>query len=133
MKKLLAIIGISFLFLPAGAAYAQPSYTSVTDRAGSAVYGSENQVPVFAEVLGRLLQVLLSILGLVLLGYLIVGGMFYFSAGGNEDRVKKAKAMLRNSIIGIILVSASLVIANFVTQSIESATSSAPVEETATQ
>ena len=37
------------------------------------------------------------------------------TAGGNEEQVKKAKNMLRNSVIGIIIILAALAVATFVT------------------
>ncbi len=52
----------------------------------------------------------LGIAGSVAVLFLIVGGFLYITAGGDSDRLDKAKATIKNSIIGIVIILLSLVI-----------------------
>lgn len=121
MKKLFFLM-LSALLLPFEAFAQNATSQELVNSAAQGAYGGQPNN--FTDTVGLLLQVLFSMLGLVLLGYLIVGGVFYMTAGGNEDQVKRAKNMLRNSVIGIIIILTSLAISNFVIRNIESATTS---------
>lgn len=68
--------------------------------------------------LGRILQVLLGFVGLILLGVILMGGYTWFTAGGDERKVEKARAWLKNGVIGMILISSAWVITSFVMQSL---------------
>lgn len=52
----------------------------------------------------------LGIAGSVAVLFLIVGGFLYITAAGDSDRLDKAKATIKNSIIGIVVILLSLVI-----------------------
>ena len=46
---------------------------------------------------------------------LIVGGIQYMTAGGNEEKATKAKKLMINAIIGIVIVFAAIFILDLVT------------------
>ena len=48
--------------------------------------------------------------GILLLVYLVYGGVSYIIAGGDEKQVTKAKQMLTNAIIGLVIVVAAIMI-----------------------
>ncbi len=52
----------------------------------------------------------LGIAGSIAVLFLIVGGFLYITAAGDSDRLDKAKATIKNSIIGIVVILLSLVI-----------------------
>ncbi len=66
------------------------------------------------EMIGTIINVILTTLGVVFLALIIYGGYIWFAARGNDSEVKKAQMILRNSIIGIIIVLAAYAITNFV-------------------
>jgi hypothetical protein len=66
------------------------------------------------QMVGLIINVVLSFLGIVLLVYLIWGGFKWMTSGGSEEGVKEAKTMIRNAIIGLIIIVASYAIAGFV-------------------
>ena len=58
------------------------------------------------------ISVLLSFLGLIFLVLVIISGVRWMTSGGEKDTIDKAKAMLKSSVIGLLIILASWVIAN---------------------
>jgi len=48
------------------------------------------------------------------MGYIIYAGFIWITARGEEERIIKAKAIIRNSIIGLIIVFSAYAITAFV-------------------
>lgn len=65
-------------------------------------------------MIGRIINIALSFLGIVLLFYLIYGGFKWMTAGGDSKGVDEAKTMIRNAIIGMVIIAASYAISAFV-------------------
>ena len=112
MKKYVPIIGL-MLLLPMQFVFAQPDYTKTLDKTGKATYSSPDSADFF-ETLGIVFNIVLSVLGIVLLVIIIYAGFLWMTAGGKPDQVTKAKTMLANSIIGLVLIVASYAISQFV-------------------
>jgi cytochrome bd-type quinol oxidase subunit 2 len=68
---------------------------------------------VFA-ITGKVINASLSIIGVLFLGLMIYGGIIWMIARGNEQNTEKAKKIIRNSIIGLIIVFAAYAITAFV-------------------
>ncbi|TSC56471.1 MAG: Uncharacterized protein G01um101418_322 [Parcubacteria group bacterium Gr01-1014_18] len=68
--------------------------------------------------IGQILQTLLSALGTVLLLVVIYAGYTWFLAGGNEEDVSKAKALIFNAVMGVLIVSFAWLITSFVLNSL---------------
>ena len=49
----------------------------------------------------------LGIFGIYFLSMMIYSGFLYFSAGGNDDQVAKAKKTIRNAVLGFVIVAIS--------------------------
>lgn len=95
-------------FAPGGAA--QTNVGQVGTQAG---IGAATPLPV---IVGNIINVVLGFLGIVLLFYLLYGGFLWMTSGGSEDGVKKAKQMIQNAIIGLVIIVSSYAISNFVLQ-----------------
>ena len=54
---------------------------------------------------------------LALIGF-IYGGVLYLSSSVNPDNIKKAKDIMKNSIIGLVILFSSYAIINFVLSSV---------------
>jgi hypothetical protein len=80
---------------------------------GSCLYG----------IVGRVLNVVLGFLGIVLLFYFIYGGFKWMTAGGDEKGVGEAKTMIRNAVIGLVIIMASYALSNFVLSQLVAVTS----------
>jgi cysteine-rich repeat protein len=72
--------------------------------------------------IGRIIQVFMATLGVVFLILVIYAGYLWMTAGGNPERVERAKKFLINGVIGMIIAFSSLSIATFVISSLLDAT-----------
>jgi TRAP-type C4-dicarboxylate transport system permease small subunit len=68
----------------------------------------------FQTFAGKLIGVVLSFVGVLFLVLMIYAGITWMTAQGNEQQVSKAKDLLINSIIGIVLIFAAYAITAFV-------------------
>ncbi len=91
--------------------FAKDSGLSITgDKAGfdpSAVTSPE-------IIIGNVIQAILGLLGIVFLAFMIYAGITWMTAQGNDQKVTKAKQMITEAIVGLIIVVAAYAIAYFV-------------------
>ena len=71
-----------------------------------------------AITMGNLYQALVMVGGLALLLYLAWGGINWLTAGGDTDKVDKAKNQITNAIIGMAILVAIIAIAGFLGKSV---------------
>lgn len=118
------------LFLVPVAASAQltPSKTGLTAAAqGSGLTGGCTSANCIAEVIGRVINIVLGFLGIVLLCLFLYAGFLWMTAGGDETKVKTAKQYITNAIIGYFIIGAAYALTGFVLDSLARVTS--PAEE----
>ncbi len=72
--------------------------------------------------MGSLIAVLLGFLGVIVLILIIYAGLLWMTAAGNEDNVKKAKSILLNSVIGLVILLSAYAISSFVIDQLGTAT-----------
>jgi len=72
--------------------------------------------------IGNVIGVLLGFLGIVMVVLIIYGGFLWMTAGGDEAKVTKAKTIIRNAIIGIVIILAAYIITGFVIEQFGTAT-----------
>ncbi len=65
-------------------------------------------------IIARIIRVVLGLIGIILVVLIIYGGYIYMTAGGNEEQISKAKAILKNAMIGLAIVLAAYSIVLFV-------------------
>lgn len=85
------------------------------------VYSEDNPY----NFVANLIHWTLGIIGVVLLAMIIYGGVMYMTAAGSEDRARTGKAVLTYAIIGVIIIFASWVIADYVMSTFTSVPSNA--------
>lgn len=73
-----------------------------------------------------IIRVALSLLGIVALVIVLMGGFKWMTAGGSEDKVKEAKRLIFQGIIGMAIVLAAFAITTFVVESLTTAVSNKP-------
>jgi ABC-type sulfate transport system permease subunit len=78
--------------------------------------GVITDAPTFQKIGTGILNFLLSIAGIVAIISLVVSGILYFFSFGNETRMETAKKSAKYSVLGIILVSGSMVVIRMITQ-----------------
>ena len=95
-------------FFVAPASLAQDDVAA--DVAASAGLSSANLV----TVIGNAISWFLGFLGLILLIIFIYAGFLYMTAGGDPDKVKKAKAWMKNGVIGLVIILLSYSIVTYI-------------------
>ncbi|KKW32586.1 MAG: hypothetical protein UY76_C0023G0001, partial [Candidatus Uhrbacteria bacterium GW2011_GWA2_52_8d] len=73
-------------------------------------------------IIARLIRTAISLVGIVTVVFIVYGGFVYMTAGGNPERLKKAKGIITNAIIGLLIVFASFAIVSFVLGALVTAT-----------
>jgi len=56
------------------------------------------------QIIGKIISGILAFLGIIFLGFMIYGGYIWMIAKGNEQEVEKAKNIIKNASIGLIIV-----------------------------
>lgn len=72
----------------------------------------------FFKYIAKAVQLMLVALGIIFLCLIIYGGLEWMQAMGNDEKVKKAQDILRNSVIGLIIVVGAYAMANFATSAL---------------
>src|SRR3989338_3334576 len=83
------------------------------------VIGTQRSLP---DIVVGLINTALGFLGLIAVILILYAGFLWMTAGGNEERVKKAKETLKNAIIGLIIIFASYAIVAFIFRTFQSVT-----------
>ena len=63
---------------------------------------------------GQIISFVLSFVGVLFLGLMIYSGLLWMTAQGNETKVTKAKDLLINAVVGLIIVFAAYTITAFI-------------------
>jgi hypothetical protein len=64
----------------------------------------------FLDILQTVINFLLSVVGVIAIIMLVIGGLMYLLAAGDEDRIKTGKKIVQYSLIGIAVALAALVL-----------------------
>ena len=65
-------------------------------------------------VIGRIVQGFIAFIGVIFGLFVIYGGYLWMTARGNEEQVKKSQGILRDSIIGFIIVIGAYALSSYV-------------------
>jgi hypothetical protein len=63
---------------------------------------------------GVVIYSLLSLLGVIFLGLIVYGGILWMTAEGNEDNIEKAKKIITQAVVGLVIVLSAYAISFFV-------------------
>jgi hypothetical protein len=74
------------------------------------------------QLVGSFINAAIGLLGVILVVLIIYAGFLWMTAQGNEEKVKKAKQIITQCVIGMILIFAAYAITEFVVNSISTAT-----------
>jgi len=78
------------------------------------LYQEGAEVPSPAALIGRIIGVVLAFVGVIFLILIIYGGILWMTAGGNEEKIKKAKSILTTALIGLVIILTGYTITSFV-------------------
>jgi cytochrome bd-type quinol oxidase subunit 2 len=109
MLVALPVLGLA-LAQPASAALDMTTNLDKTaTNAGYAAGGSD-----LPTTVGRIISVLLGLLGVVFVVLVIYAGFTWMTANGDETKIKKAKSIIIQSTIAIVIIFMAYAITSFV-------------------
>lgn len=106
---LLIVSGVAF----GGAVFAQESDVFGIDDAGFGVL-EQGSGGGLKDTINTVMQWAFGFLGIVAVLILLYGGYTWMTAGGDADKVEKAKLIIRNAIIGLIIILTSYMIVSMI-------------------
>lgn len=59
-------------------------------------------------------QAMIAVLGIIAVVLLVYAGYLWMTAGGNDQQIDKAKGIIRNVVIGLIIVTSAWLIVSFI-------------------
>lgn len=127
-RKFFVFAFLLFLFLFGANKYANALNLNnafnepLVNTAGKAGYIVDQPANGVDTVITQIIQAVLSFLGVIFLILTIYGGYLWMMARGNEQQVVKAKSLLTEAVIGLIIVVAAYAISYFVIKKIGEST-----------
>ena len=113
---LILFLGLSGFLIEKKVAFASSSsideaISQLDKTAEHAKLGEEKDV---AIIVGRIIAIVLSLTGIILVVLMIAGGFMWMTSGGNAEQVTKAKKLMSSALIGLIIVVLSYSVSHFV-------------------
>jgi len=106
---LILVTILSSFLLPQKAAFAQ--LDELRETANTAGLGEETSI---AKIVGRIISIVLSLMSIFLIIMIIIGGFMWMTSGGNAEQVTKAKDIMKNALIGLIIIIFAYALAEFI-------------------
>jgi RsiW-degrading membrane proteinase PrsW (M82 family) len=105
---------IVILTLPYFVFASNPALTGLTDiqKTSGFTEVTQNKGSIFS-ILGAVVSIFLSLLGIIFIILMIYGGYNWMIAAGDEGKVTKAKDTFKRAIIGLIITLCSYIFWNF--------------------
>jgi hypothetical protein len=122
----LAVVAYVVFVLGSVPALADAHTAADAARAGLTTTASEGGLSTtetsIQVIIGRIINAALSLLGVIFVIMMIYGGFLWMTDTGDAAQVKKAKDIIRNAIIGIVIIALAFAITNFVLSTIATST-----------
>jgi len=64
-------------------------------------------------IIARIISIILTFLGVIALLLIIYAGFLWMTSGGEEDKIRRAKSVLKNAAIGLLIIFSSWALTNF--------------------
>jgi len=65
-------------------------------------------------IAARVINIVMLVLGVLAVGLIIYGGFIWMTSNGAEDKIEKAKKILKNSVIGLVIILSAWGISYFI-------------------
>lgn len=115
------------LALPAAAlAVENPFNTAklLTNSVGSSAGIQSSQT--LPGMVGSIINVVLGFLGILLLFYMLYAGFLWMTAGGDTKKVDTAMSIIKQAVIGLVIIVAAFAISSFVLGSLVNVSQATP-------
>ncbi|MDD4900551.1 MAG: hypothetical protein PHS62_00355 [Patescibacteria group bacterium] len=74
-------------------------------------------------IIANIIRIALGFLGIIAVSLIIYAGFIWMTSNGNEEKIEQAKNILKNAVIGLIIIFASFAIATFILNMLTNSTS----------
>ena len=98
-----------------------------TTSIGAGLTKGEGEVDIRITI-ARIIKALMTVLGTVAVILIVYAGFLWMTAGGNEEQITKAKKLILNATIGLIIILSAYAIAAFVIDNIYKASGTVDTE-----
>jgi len=114
-KIFIILLVLSFFAIAPVSAQLNLGSTEAMNAANQAGYNAVGTTETtLAENIGFVIKTALSFVGVIFLCLSIYAGFLWMTAGGEEEAVKKAQTILKQAVIGLIIVVSAYSITSFV-------------------
>ncbi len=93
------------------------TFPSYEDGLKKAEFGNDS-APTTNKIVTKIIIFVLNFIGALAVVYLIIGGIFYLTSGGDENRTSMAKTIIMRAILGLVIVLLAWVIVNLISKAI---------------
>ena len=108
----LFIIFLTVIFLLPEATFAQAADVfGINDLAESGVNLGTRDLK---EIIAGIVNIFLGFLGILATLTVLYGGFIWMTSNGNSEKIEKAKRLLINGVIGLVIILSSYAIARFI-------------------
>ncbi|MDO8581810.1 MAG: TrbC/VirB2 family protein [bacterium] len=109
-----------------------PAFAQTNDLAGLSTFQNSGSGLATTDIritIGNIIRIFLGLLGTIAIVLILYAGFMWMTAAGNEEKIEKAKKILTNAVIGLVLILAAFGIVSFIISSILSASSSGTITD----
>ncbi len=85
---------------------------NAADKSGG--FNTNEEEAGVAAIAGKIIQALISLLGIIFIGLTVYAGFLWMTARGETEQVDRSKKMLTQGVIGMAIMLAAWAITNFV-------------------
>jgi len=122
----LAVLFLIFINLPqmahtAPAEGTKTEETKTTDGYGLKEAAEKAELKMGGDIstrIGKIITAVISFVGVIFLILIVAGGLMWMTAGGSEEKIGKAKKLIVNATVGVIIIFLSYAIVYFVMEKI---------------
>lgn len=113
----ISLLSFPLIALAQGTGTVTPQVSPLLDRlkkvGPAAGYGQATETTAI-EIVGMVINALLGLLGVIFIILMLLAGYNWLISRGDEEKITKAKDIIRTSIIGLIVVVGAFAIWNFI-------------------
>ena len=120
---LILFLALSGFLIEKKAAFAQLDLEKLKSTAGEAGLGTQTDI---ATIVGKIIKVVFSLVGIILVVLMIAGGFMWMTSAGNAEKVDKAKKLMSSVLIGLIIIILAYSISYFIIGKLSGVTTGTP-------
>jgi hypothetical protein len=110
------VISFAIIFAFAALVFAPAVHAQFSVPTGTGLADAELE-----DTAVNIIKTVLSLLGLIALVIILMGGFKWMTSGGNEEKVGEAKKLLGAGVVGIVIILAAYAITQFVVVQMQNA------------